>query len=132
MAFKNGVWWGGYAQDSTTAVGAVAATSTGNITLISSVAGQTAYVYAYNLTGESTANVSVRLMSGSTTEVWRVTLESASTGALAAGSLDRDVLSVTPPGYLFRTAPGAALTYEKGASSAANALISYALSYWMQ
>ena len=132
MAFKNGVWWGGLAQDSTTVVGAVAAASTGNITLISSVAGQAAYVYAYNFTGESTANISVRIMSGSTIEVWRVTLESASTGALAAGSLDRDSMNVTPPGYLFRTAAAAALTYEKGGSSVANALISYALSYWMQ
>ena len=132
MSFKNGVWWGGPAQDSTTVVGAVAAASTGNITLISSVAGQAAYVYAYNFTGESTANISVRLMSGSTVEVWRVTLECGSTAALAAGTIDRDALSVSPPGYLFRTAAAAALTYEKGGSSVANALVSYSLGYWLQ
>lgn len=115
---------------STTVAGSVAATSTGNVTLISSGA-NSIYVYAYNIGAESTANVTVRLMSGSTTaECWRTVLQSGSTGALAAGQVDRDVMSVTPPAYLFRTNPGDPLTYEKGGSSAANALTHYSLAFW--
>jgi hypothetical protein len=116
---------------STTAVGTVAATSTGNVTLISSGAGSI-YVYSYNLAAESTANVTVRMMSGSTTaECWRTTLEcDGSTGAFAAGGIDRDVMFVSPPAYLFRTAAGDPLTYEKGASSAANALAHYSFGFW--
>lgn len=119
-----------FAVDSTTVEGSVAATSTGNVTLISSGRGSI-YVFGYELAAQSTANVSVRLVSGSTSaECWRTTLGAQSTTAIAAGNLDRDTLAVTPPGYLFRTLPGDPLTYEKGASSAANALVHFAFAFW--
>ena len=60
--------------DSTTVAGAVAVGSTGNVALISSAAGAI-YVYAYSLAAPSTiANngLTVRLMSGSTVECWRL------------------------------------------------------------
>ena len=115
---------------STTVAGSVAATSTGNVTLISSGSGSI-FAFAYSFSAESTANVTVRLMSGSTTaECWRTILQSGSTGAFAAGNADRDSLAVSPPSYLFRTAAGDPLTYEKGASSVANALTHYAISFW--
>lgn len=119
---------------STTVAGSVAATSTGNITLISSAAGTGIYVYGYSLAAESTANVTVRLVNGSTTsECWRTTLESgASTSALAAGNIDRAELAVSPPAYLFRTSVANPLTYEKGASSVANALVHYSFAFWRE
>lgn len=116
---------------STTAVGTVAATSTGDITLISSVA-TSIYVFAYDITVQSTANVQVRLLSGSTVEVWRTILGANSTTAIAAGNIDRDRMFVSPPAYLFRTGAGLPLVYAKGASSAANGLTSYALAYWTE
>ena len=115
--------------DSTTVAGAVAVGSTGNVALISSAAGAI-YVYAYSLAAPSTiANngLTVRLMSGSTVECWRTTLTGAS--SVVAGI---DGLAVAPPAYLFRTEAGAALTYEKGASSVAGAISSFSFGFWRQ
>src|SRR3990167_2232103 len=100
--------------DSTTVSGSVAVASTGNVTLISSGAGSI-YVYAYPPAAPSTianGGLTIRLMSGSTTECWRTTLTGASSAVAGI-----DSISLTPPAYLFRTEAGAALTYEKGNSS---------------
>lgn len=116
---------------STTVAGSVAATSTGNVTLISSGAAAI-NVYAYSLSVNSTTAVTIRLMSGSTTaECWRTVLTPApaSTSAFQAGGIN-EALSVSPPAILFRTNPGEPLTYEKGGSSAANALQHYAFGFW--
>lgn len=113
---------------STTVTGSVPVTSTGNVTLISSSA-QRIYVYAYSISAPSTianAGVTVRLMSGSTTaECWRSFLCGPSSGVPGI-----DTMWVDPPAYLFRTAPGDPLTYEKGGSSVANALTHYSFGFW--
>ena len=114
--------------DSTTVSGAVAITSTGNVELISSQ-GSAIYVYAYSLSALSTAagGTTMRMMSGSTTECWRVTLAGAS--SFIPGT---EGLAVAPPSYLFRTAPGAALTYEKGNSSVSGTIASFSFGFWRQ
>ena len=115
--------------DSTTVAGAVAVGSTGNVTLISSATGSI-YVYAYHIAAPSTianGGLTVRLMSGSTTECWRTTLTGASS---AVAGIDR--LAVAPPAYLFRTVAGDPLTYEKGASSVAGAITSFSFGFWRQ
>lgn len=115
----------GPAVDSTTVAGSVAATSTGNVTLISSGPGSI-YVYAYSFSVTSTIAMTVRLMSGSTTaECWRTVLANSTS---VVNMSESNV--VTPPGYLFRTAGGDPLTYEKGASSVTGALQHYALGFW--
>lgn len=116
---------------STTVGGSVAASSTGNVTLITSAA-TAIYVYSYSLSVNSSANVTIRLMSGSTTaECWRTVLgpTEVSTSAFAPG-VHNEWNAIEPPAYLFRTAPGDPLTYEKGASSVANALTHYAFGFW--
>ncbi len=114
--------------DSTTAVGSVAIASTGNITLISSGTGPI-NVYAYSIAANSTianAGQTMRLVSGSTTaSCWTITLAGPSSGATGLSEA-----AVSPPAYLFRTSPGDALTYEKGASSVTGAIASYSFSYW--
>ncbi len=121
----------GPAIASTTVAGSVLVGSTGNQTLISS--GTAAInVFAYSLSANSTTAVTVRLMSGSTTaECWRTVLAppSLSTTVIATGSIS-EALAVSPPAYLFRTNPGDPLTYEKGGSSAANALQHFAFGFW--
>jgi hypothetical protein len=117
---------------STTVQGSVPATSTGNVTLISSGAGAI-YVYAFEIAAQSTANVGVRLVSGSTTaSVWNLTLGATSTTAIAAGNVAEARGYVTPPAWIYRTAAGDPLTYEKGASSVAGALTSFSFSFWRQ
>lgn len=113
--------------DSTTVCGSVAATSTGNVTLISSAA-SAIYVYAMSLGVVSTARFSIRLMSGSTTaECWRWSVEGASSAI--AGARD---LAVSPPAYLFRTNAGDPLTYEKGNSSVSGAIQDFSFAFWRQ
>ena len=112
--------------------GSVATTSTGDVTLISSAA-SAIYVFAFDIGAQSTANVTVRLVSGSTTaECWRTVLGAVSTSAIGAGEVETARLSVTPPAYLFRTKAGDPLTYDKGASSVANALTHYSFAFWRQ
>lgn len=115
--------------DSTTINGSVAVGSSGNVDLISSGAGSI-YVYAYSIAAMSTAanaGLTVRLMSGSTTECWRVVC----TGASSAIN-DVQGLAVAPPAYLFRTGAGAALTYEKGGSTVAGAISAFSFGFWRQ
>lgn len=113
---------------STTVAGSVPVGSTGNVTLISSQ-NTAIYVFGYSLGAASTignAGVVVRMLSGSTTaECWRTTLNGASSAAVGV-----DEMYVNPPSYLFRTNPGDPLTYEKGASSVANALNHFAFMFW--
>ena len=114
--------------DSTTIAGAVAVGSSGNVALISSAAGSI-YVYAYAIAAPSTVangGLTIRLMSGSTTECWRTTLTGASSAIAGI-----DALAVAPPAYLFRTGPGDALTYEKG-STVQGAITSFSFGFWRQ
>lgn len=116
---------------STSAVGAVLATSTGDQTLISSGPGAI-YVYGYSIAVQTTAVTLVRLLSGSTVEVWRMSFSASSTTANSSGNVDRDTTVVTPPAYLFRTEVGLPLVYGKGNSSVTGAIQSYSLLYWTE
>lgn len=114
--------------ESTTVTGSVAVGSSGNVTLISSGTNQI-YVYAYSLSAPSTVangGHTVRMMSGSTTECWRVTVAGASSAVAGVAAL-----AVTPPAYLFRTVAGDALTYEKG-STVQGALTHFSFGFWRQ
>lgn len=123
MPFRSVINWTGV--DSTTIGGSVAATSTGNVTLISSAV-TSIYVYGFDIGVQSTEITTVRLVSGSTTaEAWRIVFTAAS-----AGEVQSARLAVPPPSYLFRTASGDPLTYEKGASSVVGAISHYSFAFW--
>jgi hypothetical protein len=98
------------------------AATAGDNAIVSSLAGQAVYVYAWTLTPLSTAANLVRWLSGSTTEVWRMRLLGGSTAGMNYVTSE---LAVSPPAYLFKTAAAAALTLNCGSSG-----VNYGLAYW--
>lgn len=95
--------------DSTTR--SLVVTSTGTTQLLSSGATRI-HVYAYTIACNSTIGSTLRFVSGSTTELWRLFVQSPSSDVTGAN------LAVGQPAYLFRTAAGAPLNFDKQASSA--------------
>lgn len=110
-----------WVPDSTTVSGQ--GSSAGDNTVLSSAA-TGIYVYGYCLSALSTAAQVIRFLNGSTNETWRVrTLGGSSAGIGVAIS----ELAVTPPAYLFRTAPGNPLLLNLTSSG-----VNYSVSAWRE
>jgi hypothetical protein len=118
--------------ESTTGAGSVAATSTGDVTAISSAAGLACYVYAYAVTVVSTVSVTVRLMDGSTRVGWQFIGYASGAGGASSGSFTAFVseVAVSPPAYLFRTAAANPVLVSKAGSSVA--AITYSVAAWRE
>ncbi len=114
--------------DCTSVTGRIAAA--GDAALISSVAGQAIYVYAYNLSGMGPSSMVCRWLSASTNLVWHSALQMASSGAVSSGVsvvADHEFMAVSPPGYLFRTAAASNLILNVTSSN-----IYYSVAAWRE
>jgi hypothetical protein len=100
------------------------ASSAGDNIAVSSAAGVATYIYAYNFSPISTAAQLIRLLNGSTAEMWR-------TRAIAPSTMGDQTYAcqcaVSPPAYLFRTAAANPVILNITSSG-----VNYALSYWRE
>lgn len=108
--------------DSTTASGQAAVA--GDNTILSSAA-SAIYVYAYALSPLSTANQLMRFLNGSTNEGWRI--RTAGGGSTVGIQNVYSQLAVSPPAYLFRTAPGNPLVLNITSSG-----VNYSVAAWRE
>lgn len=116
-------------QIATTSISNTLAATSTNVAIMSSIAAQRVYCYAYEISvagstlalGVSTA-ILVQMQSGAGgTELWRFNVEAGVSGEDFAAT-------VNPPQYLFASAPATALTLTKSSNGA----IHYSFACWQE
>ena len=93
--------------------------STAFYTLIAGSASTTHRVFAFSVTSTIVTPGAVDFLSGTNATKWKVGLGSASSGVMGAN------LATSPPGYLFATDTGAALSFRAGTTGVYRVSISY-------